>query len=55
MPKRPTLESWRTAITLIKPDEIQYRGIAIDGIIDSWSFPATVWLLLAGSPPRGVA
>lgn len=52
MAKRPTLESWRTAITLIKPNEIHYRGTAIEEIIDSWSFPATVWLLLAGTPPN---
>ncbi len=48
---RPTLESWRTAVTLIRPNEIHYRGTAIEDIIESWSFPATVWLLLAGSPP----
>jgi citrate synthase len=51
MAKRPTLESWETGITLIKPDEIRYRGVAIDEVIDSWSFPATVWLLLVGAPP----
>jgi citrate synthase len=51
MAKRPTLESWRTGITLIKPGEIHYRGIGIEEIMDSWSFPATVWLLLAGAPP----
>jgi citrate synthase len=48
---RPSLESWRTAVTLIRPNEIRYRGTPIEGIIESWSFPATVWLLLAGSPP----
>jgi len=51
MAKRPTLESWRTAITLIEPNVIRYRGTPIEDIIDGWSFPATVWLLLAGSPP----
>jgi citrate synthase len=51
MSTRPTLESWRTAITLIRPNEIHYRGVPIDEVIESWSFPATVWLLLAGSPP----
>jgi citrate synthase len=51
MKARPTLESWRTAITLIRPNEISYRGVPIDQVIASWSFPATVWLLLAGSPP----
>jgi citrate synthase len=51
MSARPTLESWRTAITLIRPNEIRYRGVAIDEVIESWSFPATVWLLLVGSPP----
>jgi citrate synthase len=48
---RPTLESWRTAVTLIRPNEIRYRGEPIDEIIESWSFPATVWLLLAGDAP----
>ncbi len=48
---RPTLESWQTAVTLIRPNEIRYRGMPIESIIESWSFPATVWLLLAGSPP----
>jgi citrate synthase len=52
MASRPTLESWRTAVTLIEPNEIAYRGIPIDDIIESWSFPATVWLLLAGSSPE---
>jgi citrate synthase len=51
MPSRPTLESWQTGITLIEPDVIRYRGVAIDEIIEGWSFPATVWLLLAGSAP----
>jgi citrate synthase len=51
MANRPTLESWRTGITLIRPDEIHYRGVPIDEIIESWSFPATVWLLLAGRAP----
>lgn len=51
MAPRPTLESWRTAITLIKPNEINYRGTPIDEIIGSWSFPATAWLLLAGTAP----
>jgi citrate synthase len=51
MAKRPTLESWRTAVTLIEPDVIRYRGVPIDEIIEAWSFPATVWLLLAGNAP----
>jgi citrate synthase len=51
MPTRPTLESWTTGVTLIKPNEIRYRGVAIDEIIESWSFPATVWLLLSGTAP----
>lgn len=51
MAGRPTLESWRTAITLIRPNEISYRGVPIDEVIESWSFPATVWLLLAGRAP----
>jgi citrate synthase len=51
MATRPTLESWRTGITLIRPNEIHYRGVPIDEIIESWSFPATVWLLLSGSAP----
>jgi citrate synthase len=48
---RPSLESWRTGVTLIRPNEIHYRGEPIEDIIESWSFPATVWLLLVGSPP----
>jgi citrate synthase len=52
MPNRPTLESWRTGVTLIRPNEIRYRGVPIDEVIASWSFPATVWLLLAGSRPN---
>lgn len=51
MANRPTLESWRTGITLIRPNEIHYRGVPIDEIIESWSFPATVWLLLTGAAP----
>jgi citrate synthase len=51
MAGRPTLESWRTAISLIRPNEISYRGVPIDEVIESWSFPATVWLLLAGRAP----
>ncbi|MGH2761690.1 MAG: citrate/2-methylcitrate synthase [Thermoleophilaceae bacterium] len=51
MPARPTLEAWRTAITLIEPDVIRYRGVPIAEAIDSWSFPATVWLLLTGTTP----
>jgi citrate synthase len=51
MAKRPTLESWRTAITLIEPNVIRYRGVPIDEVMESWSFPATVWLLLAGTAP----
>ncbi|MGH2970329.1 MAG: citrate/2-methylcitrate synthase, partial [Solirubrobacteraceae bacterium] len=51
MSARPTLESWRTGITFIEPDVIRYRGTPIDDVIDSWSFPATVWLLLAGGVP----
>jgi citrate synthase len=45
------MERWRTAITLVKPNEIAYRGIPIEQIIESWSFPATVWLLLEGAAP----
>lgn len=45
------MEAWKTGITLIRPDEIRYRGVPIEEIIEAWSFPATVWLLLAGSPP----
>lgn len=35
----------------MRPNEISYRGTRIEGIIDSWSFPATVWLLLGGTKP----
>jgi citrate synthase len=48
---RPTTEAWKTGITLIRRDEIRYRGVPIEEVIETWSFPATVWLLLAGSPP----
>jgi citrate synthase len=51
MAPRPTLESWRTGITLIRPNEIHYRGVPIEEVMDSWSFPAIVWLLLVGTPP----
>lgn len=51
MALRPTLESWRTAITLIEPNVIRYRGTPIEDVIGSWSFPATVWLLLNGERP----
>jgi citrate synthase len=51
MSRRPTLEAWQTGITFIEPDVIRYRGMPIGEVIDHWSFPATVWLLLAGSPP----
>jgi len=50
---RPPTESWKTGITLIRRDEIRYRGVPIEEVIETWSFPATVWLLLAGSPPDG--
>jgi citrate synthase len=52
MPRRPTFDSWRTGITLIEPSVIRYRGVEIDEVIESWSFPATVWLLLVGSKPN---
>jgi citrate synthase len=51
MAERPTLESWRTGVTLIEPNVIRYRGKPIEEIIESWSFPATVWLLLTGDTP----
>lgn len=51
MRKRPTLEHWTTGITLVQPNEIIYRGIPIDEVIERWSFPATAWLLLMGTPP----
>ena len=47
MTVRPTTESWKTGITLIRRDEIRYRGVPIEEVIETWSFPATVWLLLA--------
>ena len=50
---RPTLERWRTGITHVEPGEIAYRGVPIQDVIESWSFPATVWLLLVGSAPSG--
>jgi citrate synthase len=53
MTPRPTLEAWQTGITFIEPDVVRYRGVPIDDVIDQWSFPATVWLLLAGTPPDG--
>lgn len=46
---RPTLEHWDTGITLIEPGMIVYRGTPIEEIIEGWSFPATVWLLMAGT------
>ena len=48
----PTTESWRTGITLVEPGKISYRGVPIETIIESWSFPATVWLLLQGEKPN---
>lgn len=48
---RPTLEHWDTGITLIEPGTIVYRGTPIEEIIEDWSFPATVWLLMAGTAP----
>ena len=51
MPKSPTTERWQTAITLIEPGRIAYRGVPIEEVIESWSFPATVWLLLQGEAP----
>ena len=48
----PTTESWRTGITLIEPGAINYRGVPIQEVIESWSFPATVWLLLQGEKPN---
>jgi citrate synthase len=48
---RPNLEHWRTSITLVEPNRIVYRGVPIDDIIEFWSFPATVWLLLQGTQP----
>lgn len=48
---RPTLEHWDTGITLIEPGTIVYRGTPIQEIIEDWSFPATVWLLMAGTAP----
>lgn len=48
---RPTLEHWDTGITLIEPGTIVYRGTSIEEIIEDWSFPATVWLLMAGTAP----
>lgn len=35
----------------MRPNEIFYRGTPIQEIIESWSFPATVWLLLHGTAP----
>lgn len=51
MRKRTTLEHWQTAITRIEPNVIAYRGVPIDEVIESWSFPATIWLLLDGRSP----
>ena len=36
---------------MIQPNRIVYRGTPIEEIIESWSFPATVWLLLVGTAP----
>ena len=35
MANRPTLEAWQTGITLIRPNEIHYRGVPIDEIIQA--------------------
>ena len=51
MPPRPTLERWRTGITLIAPGEIAYRGTPVDEVMQSWGFPGTVWLLITGTAP----
>ena len=51
MRKRTTLEHWQTGITRIEPDVIAYRGVPIGEVIESWGFPATIWLLLDGSEP----
>lgn len=51
MPPRPTLERWSTAITRIAPGEIAYRGTPIEDVMESWGFPATVWLLITGAQP----
>lgn len=47
----PTTERWRTGVTLIEPGRIAYRGVDLGHVIESWSFPATAWLLLQGSRP----
>jgi citrate synthase len=51
MSSRPTLDHWSTGITRIAPGEIAYRGESIEEIIEEWSFPATVWLLITGVAP----
>jgi len=48
---RPNLEHWRTSITLVEQNRIVYRGVPIEDVIESWSFPATVWLLIQGTRP----
>jgi citrate synthase len=51
MAPRPTLERWRTAITLVEPNRIVHRGRPLEELIESWSFPAAIWLLLQGTEP----
>jgi len=42
---------WRTSIIEMRPNEIRFRGYAIEDLIGRVSFPAMIWLMLRGELP----
>lgn len=48
---RKAADWWSTAIIDIRPDVIRPRGIPIQDLIGSASFPQMIWLMLRGSLP----
>lgn len=44
---------WRTSIIDMQPGVIRFRGFPVEELIGNVSFPAMIWLLVAGRLPNG--
>ncbi len=44
-------ETWKTAITQIKPNEIRLRGYRIDDLMGNVTFAQAIYLALCGELP----